>query len=196
MKAYQPRRLANRQVANLLFQPELPSSPAHAAARTISIISQMKTDDDAASFATVGDFVAVKASKNHRVQRHSTIGLRRVQCQSFKNNRFQQSSTRFGVWFPRQAGAGGTWGFHPVMLQKRRMTGARAVGMTDVKGVHRFLARLLRFAPTASRGRQDFGWRLRRLQYASTSASNQPQCERCKIQGPSTISVKAGDVSG
>lgn len=47
----------------------------------------------AGKFKTVGDFVAVKASNNRRVQQLSTSGVQQIQHQSLKNNSFQQSST-------------------------------------------------------------------------------------------------------
>src|SRR5215471_1065499 len=43
----------------------------------------------AGKLKTVGDFVAGKASKNHRAQQLSTNSLQQVQCQSLKNNKFQ-----------------------------------------------------------------------------------------------------------
>ena len=49
--------------------------------------------------AVVGNFVAVKAAKNHEVQQHSTSGPQRIQYQSVRNNKFQQASIRGGIWF-------------------------------------------------------------------------------------------------
>jgi hypothetical protein len=46
-----------------------------------------------ASFCLVGDFVALKASNNHKVQQLSTSRLQQVQHQSLRSNKFQQSST-------------------------------------------------------------------------------------------------------
>src|SRR5262249_3805606 len=54
---------------------------------------------DNSTVLNVGDFVAVNASKNRRAQQHSTSGPQQIQYQSFKNNKFQQSSTRFWIWF-------------------------------------------------------------------------------------------------
>jgi hypothetical protein len=45
------------------------------------------------------DFVAVRASKNHRVPQLSTSTVQQVQYQSVRNNKLQQISTRFGIWF-------------------------------------------------------------------------------------------------
>ena len=53
----------------------------------------------ASKFKTVGDFVAVRTSRNHRVLQLSTSDVQQVQYQSIKNNRIPQSSTRFGIWF-------------------------------------------------------------------------------------------------
>jgi DNA polymerase III delta prime subunit len=52
-----------------------------------------------ASIKIVGDFVAVKASKNHRVQQLSTSSLQRVQYQSITTNRIPQHSTGDRIWF-------------------------------------------------------------------------------------------------
>jgi len=51
------------------------------------------------NFMTVGDFVSVKSSKNHKAQQRSTSSVEQVQYQSLKNNKFQQSSTGFRIWF-------------------------------------------------------------------------------------------------
>ena len=53
----------------------------------------------AAEFNTVGDSVAVKAIKNHKVQQLSTNGMQQVQYQSIGNNRIPQGSIRIGIWF-------------------------------------------------------------------------------------------------
>jgi len=45
------------------------------------------------------DFVAVKASKNHKVLKLSTSGSQQVQYQSLKNLKFQQGSIMVGIWF-------------------------------------------------------------------------------------------------
>jgi hypothetical protein len=50
---------------------------------------------DARQFLIVGDFVAVKASSRHKLQQLSTNRLQPIQEQSLKNDKFQQSSTRF-----------------------------------------------------------------------------------------------------
>jgi hypothetical protein len=44
---------------------------------------------------TVGDFVAVRASKNHKAQLLSIRSAQQVQYQSTKNNKFHQSSIGF-----------------------------------------------------------------------------------------------------
>lgn len=46
-------------------------------------------------FLTVGDFVAAKSSKNHKVQQRSTGGVQQVQYQLLKDNKIQQTSTTF-----------------------------------------------------------------------------------------------------
>jgi len=51
--------------------------------------------NDQLTFPTVGDFVSVKSSKNHKAQQRSTSSVQQVQYQSLKNNKFQQSSTGF-----------------------------------------------------------------------------------------------------
>jgi len=43
--------------------------------------------------------VSVKASKNNKAQQLSTSSVQQVQYQSLKNNKFQQSSTGFWIWF-------------------------------------------------------------------------------------------------
>ena len=50
-------------------------------------------------FSTIGDSVAVKASKNRQVHQVSTSRSQQVQYESLKNNWFQLISTRFGIWF-------------------------------------------------------------------------------------------------
>jgi len=49
----------------------------------------------AGKFKTVGDFVSVKTSKNHKVQQLSTSDVQQVQYQSIKNNKIPQTSTGF-----------------------------------------------------------------------------------------------------
>ncbi len=48
---------------------------------------------------SVGKTVAVKASKNRRVQQRSTSSLQQVQYQSIRNNKVQQISIVIGIWF-------------------------------------------------------------------------------------------------
>src|SRR5215471_21250660 len=56
---------------------------------------------------TGDDFVSVRASKSHKVQQLSTSEVQQVQYQSLKNKKFQQSSTRFWIWFGTSGSA--TW---------------------------------------------------------------------------------------
>lgn len=49
--------------------------------------------------AAVGDFVAARASKNHRVPQRSTGWVQQVQYQSIRNNGVPQSSTGSRIWF-------------------------------------------------------------------------------------------------
>ena len=55
--------------------------------------------DGSTSDPTVDDFVAVKASKSHKVQRTSTSGLQQVQYQSVKNYKIPQRSIGDRIWF-------------------------------------------------------------------------------------------------
>jgi len=64
------------------------SGQSLAAFEVIAEVSQFKR-------LTVGDFVAVKASKNHVLQLTSTTGMQQVQYQSIGSNRISQSSTGF-----------------------------------------------------------------------------------------------------
>lgn len=48
---------------------------------------------------TVGNSVAVKASKDRKAQQLSTSRLQQVQYQSLSNRRIQQISTSVGIWF-------------------------------------------------------------------------------------------------
>ncbi len=48
---------------------------------------------------TVGKIVAVRASRNSRVQQLPLSGLQQVPRQSLRNNRFQQISIGLGIWF-------------------------------------------------------------------------------------------------
>ncbi len=55
--------------------------------------------DGSRSDPTVDDFVAVKASKSHKVQRTSTSGPQQVQYQSVKNYKIPQRSIGDRIWF-------------------------------------------------------------------------------------------------
>src|SRR5690242_15140208 len=55
--------------------------------------------DGSRSDPTVDDFVAVKASKSHKVQRTSTSGPQQVQYQSVKNYKIPQRSIGNRIWF-------------------------------------------------------------------------------------------------
>jgi hypothetical protein len=48
---------------------------------------------------SVDDFVAAKASYFNKPQQLSTNGPQQVQYQSLENNKFQQVSIGFGIWF-------------------------------------------------------------------------------------------------
>jgi len=48
---------------------------------------------------TVGKIVAAKASDFNKEQQTSTSGKQQVQYQSLRNNKFQQVSIGFGIWF-------------------------------------------------------------------------------------------------
>jgi hypothetical protein len=50
-------------------------------------------------YRIVGDSVAVKASKNHRVQQRLRNRPQQVQYQSVASSKFQQVSISFGTWF-------------------------------------------------------------------------------------------------
>jgi hypothetical protein len=51
--------------------------------------------DNAKHFSNVGNFVAVKASKNHKIQKISPSSLQQVRYQSLENFTFQQSLTKY-----------------------------------------------------------------------------------------------------